>query len=131
MIRPDILGDDARLAAYEDGLIKDYENRSKNIGDPSGLVYIHASKTPADNYDALRIEIEQKHGIRCPRFEDMQTGGLIGKAMFEPPEYEPSTPSKWFSGPVGYPIFSAEPIRFIQCRGALGFFNLPADLKVG
>lgn len=127
IIRPDIIGDDARREAYAACEIKDLENRSRLIRF-QGEVYLHASKAPADNYDALRLQIHNEFGIRVPRFEELQTGGLRAKAMFEMPVEE--HPSPWFTGPYAFPIFSVEPIRFTPLRGALGFFSLPEDLKL-
>lgn len=127
IIRPDIIGDEARRDAYADGEIKDVENRSRLIRF-SGEVYLHCSQKPADNYDALRLEIHNTFGIRVPRFEELHTGGIVAKAMFELPVEE--HPSPWFIGPYAFPIFSVEPVRFTPLRGALGFFSLPNDLKL-
>lgn len=125
--RPDVFGDEARRALYRDNLIKDVENRVREMGIASD-VWLHASKTPADKYDTLRMEIQTKFGIRVPSFDELPSGGIVGRAMFEPPVYEHA--SRWFTGPVAYPIFSAQPVEFIKCNGALGFFSLPAAIKL-
>ncbi len=64
ILRPDIIGDDARRDAYAAGEIKDVENREREIGF-SGEVYLHASKSFGRNngvtgerdFDTIRLNV--------------------------------------------------------------------------
>ena len=127
ILRPDIIGDEARREAYANGEIKDVENRTRLIRF-SGEVLLHASKSPADDYRNLQLHYWNEKGIRIPDFKELQTGGIRARAMFELPVDE--SESEWFTGPFAYPIFSVEPVRFTPLKGALGFFNLPDGFRL-
>lgn len=102
---------------------KDVENRTWRTLF-RGPVWIHASK------GMTRAEYEE--GIICarrvfgrpfpePRFEDLQRGGIIGRA--EITGCVTASTSKWFGGPYGFPIINPMACEFLPCNGALGFFK--------
>lgn len=95
-----------------------------------GEVWLHASLKPADDYQLLRIRIENEHGIRVPEFDELPKGGICGRAMFELPVWDSLSP--WFAGPCGYPIFSAESVRFVKCKGTVTplFWEVPATIQL-
>ena len=130
--RPDVVGDDARAALYKAKEIKDFENRTRDMGNPVKItgspdVWLHASNTPADEFQLLRLHIQEKFLIRVPDLAELPRGGICGRAVFD--EYVDEHPSIWSAG-GGYPIFSATPCRFVECKGALGFFKLPPSLQL-
>lgn len=99
---------------------KDIENRSW----PTrfrGPVLIHAAKKwgPSERGDLTYIE-----GITATKLEDTDRpllGGIIGKT--EIVDCVQAWESPWFFGPYGFVLRNAEPLDFIPCRGALGFFT--------
>lgn len=130
--RPDVLGDDARAKLYAEHAIKDFENRTRDMGNPMKIngspdVWLHASKSPADDYQILRIQIQEKFLIRVPDLDELPRGGICGRATFD--AYVDEHTSVWSAG-GGYPIFSATPCRFVECKGALGFFKLPTTIQL-
>jgi hypothetical protein len=130
--RPDVLGYAERTELYREKMIKDFENRTRDIGNPMKItgspdVWLHASLTPAEQFDNLRLNILSAFGIQIPTLVELPRGGICGRATFEPFVDENASP--WAHG-SGYPIFSAMPCRFVECKGALGFFKLPAAIKL-
>lgn len=61
-----------------------------------------------------------------PAFERLARGGIVGVARIAGivTEY----PSPWFFGPVGLVLDDVRPTKFVPCKGALGFFEVPDDV---
>lgn len=124
IVRPDIIGDEARKLAALSGKIKDIENRPKrwNVREE---VFIHASKYVP--YESEVSEIEQEFGITLPSSFDV--GGIVGVATVV--DCVTVHPSRWFFGPFGLVLRRSRPVPFFPCKGQLGLFtvpNLPQDL---
>lgn len=105
---------------------KDFENRGVWSAF-SGEILIHAGLQPADNYDLIRLNIFNEHGIRVPKFEELKTGGFVAKALFE--KYTEASESDWFEGVGGWPIFSAERTKFVKFRGQQYIFDVPESIR--
>lgn len=93
---------------------KDVENRTW----PTkfrGWVLIHASK----GYDAVDREDIRENG--------MPLGGICGVMRIV--DCVSDMQSRWFNGPYGFVIRDAQPVKFIPCRGALGFFTPDIDFS--
>lgn len=120
IVRPDILGESARAAAYAADVIKPVENRSW----PSsyrGPLFIHASKYIP--FEDEITEIESALGLTLP--DDFEVGGIIGRVqMTDCVEHHPS---RFFFGPFGFVFADATPLAFHPVRGALGFFDVPEN----
>ena len=106
---------------------KDVENRTRRTlfrGD----FYIHASKgmTLAEYHAFIdfyaNIKGEYNDAIlQTPLPEDLERGGIIGIATLS--DCVEASSSPWFFGPYGFALENVRPTRFIQCKGALGFFT--------
>lgn len=92
-----------------------------------GPFLIHASKgcTRAEWYDAVefaRHAVGDKfRGVRVPHVNAMARGGIVGIA--ELADCVSQSDSPWFMGEYGFVLRNVEPVKFHQCRGALGFFK--------
>lgn len=140
IVRPDITAPEARAAAYERGIMKDIENRTW----PTrfrGEFLIHAAVTLDDIPPAT---FEELFGVRYPKPEEMQRGGIIGQATLAACfEHDGRTVhgddlkrnteeqlrrwrlSRWAAaGQCWFAIRDAEPRTFRPLRGALGFFEV-------
>ncbi len=115
IIRPDIVGVEARAAARVEGLIKDIENRSWPTRHRGGI-YVHAGKQP-DN-EAI-AQIEAKFGIKIP--ENLPLGGIVGRMWID--DCVTHSKSPWFEGEFGWVIGDSKPLPFRPMQGALGFFG--------
>lgn len=115
--------------------LKDIENRSW----PTkfrGPVLIHASKgmTRAEYSAACNFAFWAfggclpDQGQRIPAFHDLDRGGIVGVAEIVDCVTQSSSP--WFMGEHGFVLRDARPLPFTPLRGALGFFNAPADYQV-
>jgi hypothetical protein len=101
---------------------KDIENRKWRTHF-RGPILIHASKTiDRAAYDQLADE-----GIALPPIDELQTGGIIGRAEIADCVAESDSP--WFAGPFGFKLRNAEPLNFCPCRGRLFFFQ-PDHLEI-
>lgn len=96
-----------------------------------GRVLIHAAKgcTQQEYLDAkdfILDAIDPKYrgvGIVFPGWKVMQRGGIIGVA--EIVDCVNDSESPWFVGEWGFVLRNVEPLDFLPCKGALGFFRLP------
>jgi hypothetical protein len=123
LIRPDIVGEEARAKAYSDGLIKDVENRDW-FTKVRSRVLIHASKgmTRNEYFDTrLFVNTEFKYEIELPPFEELQRGGIIGSV--EIVDCVSKSQSPWFFGRYGFVSRNSQPLPFHPCKGQLGFFS--------
>ncbi|WP_186425058.1 ASCH domain-containing protein [Cupriavidus metallidurans] len=104
---------------------KDIENRTW----PThfrGRVLIHAGVNyPKGDYaDDARV-YSRHYGIEYPAREAM-IGGIVGVATIT--DCVMQSESQWFNGPYGFVLADAKPIPFMPCKGALGLFDIPADV---
>ncbi|MBP2834703.1 ASCH domain-containing protein [Dickeya parazeae] len=108
---------------------KDVENRSWNTKH-RGPVLIHASSrkpSPADMREALVVmQTVGCMSYRLPSADGFKLGGIVGVATITG-TCESST-SPWFSGPVGFQLRDARPLKFRPMRGRLSFFDTPFRL---
>ncbi len=117
IIRPDI--DMAeRAAAYASGLIKDIENRTWATT-IRGRVFVHVGKTIDES--AYPFLDQAFPHIVVPRPADLPTGGVVGSVAITDCVRE--SQSRWFFGPVGYPLADARPLPFKALPGKLRFFH--------
>lgn len=124
LIRPDIIGTEARARAYAEGLIKDVENRDWPTP-VRGRVLIHASKgmTSAEYEDCCDFVFDEFGGkIIVPRPGALQRQGIIGAADLT--DCVTSHASPWFCGRFGFVTRNSLPLPFFQCMGQRGFFRL-------
>lgn len=90
-----------------------------------GRFLIHAAKgcTKAEYFSAR----EWMWGIDVnkivPELGGLERGGVVGVA--EIVDCVDASPSKWFMGEWGFVLRNVEPLEFLPCKGALGFFRLP------
>ena len=62
-----------------------------------------------------------KEGAWLPFPEDLQKGGIVGTA--EIVGCVEASDSPWFFGRYGFVLRNVQPVEFIPCKGALGFFK--------
>ncbi|MFP3564750.1 ASCH domain-containing protein [Paraburkholderia sp. SIMBA_030] len=109
---------------------KDIENRTWSTRF-RGRVLIHAGKGMTnDEYDdALATAMHCGYRAYFPPRGTLERGGIVGVATITdcvPPERRSSP---WhMGGQFGFQIADAKPLPFVECKGALGFFNVPADV---
>lgn len=56
-------------------------------------------------------------------FRDLPRGGIIGVARFV--RWVTESDSPWWIGPGALEMTDVQPLAFLPCKGALGFFGLP------
>jgi hypothetical protein len=107
---------------------KDIENRTWKPSNPwlkfRGICLVHASKTidedcytfVRDKFPALRASL--------PTGDQLKRGGIVGQ--FDIVDCVTEHPSPWFFGLYGFVVRDAKPLPFVPCKGALGFFEIPA-----
>ncbi len=91
---------------------KDVENRdwpTRFRGD----VLMHASLSLEEDRDFIRAH-------------DLPLGGIVG--VVEIVDCVTAMDSRWFFGRYGFVLRNPRPIELIPCKGALGFFNVPAHV---
>ena len=98
--------------------IKDIENRSRRTH-YRGPILIHASSNQSDlSFDVVE-RCESLGKVRMP--EDYDIGGVVG--MAEVVDCVRRHASPWKQGPSWvWVLANARPIRFRECKGAVGFF---------
>lgn len=125
---------------------KDVENRqwsnyARNLR-PQGLVggdevYIHASKRPGATQWRRDVEefvefCTERRIVLPSAFDDWSVayGGIVGAARIvdiRPNGDAPSNP--WaIAGCLGLVLADVRPVPFVACKGALGFWRVPADV---
>lgn len=98
--------------------VKDIENRSWRTH-YRGPLLIHASANLSDFYLETIEYCQSKGRVRMP--EDYDIGGIIG--MVEVVDCVRRHGSPWKHGPSwGWVFANARPLKFRQCKGAVGFF---------
>jgi len=110
---------------------KNIENRQWRTN-RRGPICIHAAKgmTNADWEDAMDfidvafpVPLPSKFGRRASAIHstDAKRGGIIGTA--EIVDCVDDHDSPWFAGRYGFVLRNVQPVEFIPCKGALGFFD--------
>lgn len=122
---------------------KHIENRTWKVSNPGlrfrGPVAIHAGKS-FDRYakEDMEFGVHPVTGARFAETSNLQTlgpshdyfarmlagelnGGIVGVA--EVVDVVTESDSEWFVGKYGLVIANAQPVPFIPCSGALGFFD--------
>ena len=99
---------------------KDIENRCWSTRF-RGEFLLHAAKgmTRAEYQDCADF-------ANLPPFEKLERGGIVGIARLA--DCVSGHRSEWFNGPFGFVLAEVRPLRFVPCRGELGFFEVPADI---
>src|SRR5207247_6721556 len=91
-----------------------------------GPFFIHAAKTMTEGEYLDVWNFVRDFGITLPLPNELQFGGIIGKAKVLDCVRVHS--SRWFFGPWAFLLSDAEPLPFTPCAGKLGFFDLPSNL---
>jgi hypothetical protein len=130
IVRPDLVGA-ARAAAIAAGELKDIENRTW----PTrfrGRVLVHASKSMTRaEYEDAEDPLWALRGptIQLPPFEQLQRGGIVGVTTIDACVHPTERTSLWHAeGCHGFRLVDTKPLPFIECKGALQFFDVPADV---
>lgn len=134
LLRPDVVGGEARAAVRAAGLIKDVENRDWSTH-VRGWVLLHASGTrlpvaaratdgqaKADWQSASLFAAQR--GVEVPLQRSLPHGELVGAIRID--ACESYVRSRWFVGKHGLVIGAA--VAFAQgvpMKGALKFFPVP------
>ncbi|MDT8841031.1 ASCH domain-containing protein [Paraburkholderia fungorum] len=109
---------------------KDIENRSWTTRF-RGRVLIHASKgmTRAEYEDACEpTRLVGSRTIELPPFGQLQRGGIVGAATIDACISSGDRTSQWhIEGCYGFHLTDIKPLPFVACKGALRFFDVPAD----
>ncbi len=108
-------------------------------------VYIHASQRPGPTQ--MQRETEEfiafcrERGIKLPdgaepgklTLRDLfrDCGGIVGAAKIIATRANGDSPSNpWaIAGCVGLVLADVRPLPFVECKGALGFWKVPADVQ--
>lgn len=110
---------------------KDCENRTWEppkdmIGE---LIAIHAGKGWDDDDSFSSTFIKSLTGVDVYQIP-ITFGAIVGVARIAGVRtLEDGPVSPWFFGPFGWMLTEQREIEPIPCRGALGLWNLPADVK--
>lgn len=121
--RPD-LSDEERAEGYENGRVKDIENRDWRTNH-RGWFFVHA----AQKFDHVgyRYILARYPDIRLPASSDFERGGIVGQANLV--DVVEESKSRWFIGQYGFVLRGARPLPFTPCRGKLNFFQVDADVS--
>ncbi|MDE4918331.1 ASCH domain-containing protein [Cupriavidus metallidurans] len=116
---------------------KDIENRTWRTSF-RGRVLIHASKgMTRGEYQDVKDYLSELYEtgpydaalIALPKFEQMERGGIVGVATITDCVPDRARQSQWhMEGQFGFQIVDAKALPFVPCKGALGFFDVPADV---
>lgn len=127
IVRPDIVGEIARLEAYRAGEIKDIENRTW-WPTYRGRFLVHAGKKYGPRiHDEYAEAIDDMFKIKLPPYNEIPRGGIIGDV--ELIGYSRSSESRWASdGQYHFRLANARPRPFTPYIGQLGFFEIPESV---
>lgn len=130
IVRPDITDPALRRLAYEQGLIKDIENRDW-LTHYRGPVLVHAgkSKDEGDWNDAWWALSEAAGEEACkliPPFSELDCGGIVGQVDIV--DCVPESASKWFYGDFGFVLANSKPLPFRPLRGQLSIFDVADEV---
>lgn len=112
---------------------KDVENRSWGTS-WRGEFYIHAAKGVGKQEcaDALSCITEINPSVydRWPGYETVERGGIVGVARLVDCRLTFSIDSPWcMFDCFGFVLADVRPVPFVACKGALGFWRVPADVQ--
>ena len=126
IIRPDLNTYERRMAAEHSGEMKLIENRTWHTK-LRGRFLVHASQgmTKVEYAQAFRFAMEL--GVRAPRYEDLQRGGIIGSV--ELVDSVDHSDSPWYMGHKGFVLRDPRPCEFYLLKGKLGFFDAPEGVE--
>lgn len=99
---------------------KDIENRSWRTK-YRGQVLIHASQGVKTIEYVRASTLANQLGITLPKINDFETGGIVGVATIT--DCVEQSESPWFVGEKGFVLADARPLKFIQMKGKLSFFE--------
>ncbi len=100
---------------------KDIENRDWSTKF-RGPVCIHAAKNVTwSEWDDALFFMMGKMDVHPPLRIDIAKGGIIGTADIV--DCVEVSDSPWFFGRYGFVLRNVQPVEFIPCNGALGFFK--------
>lgn len=104
---------------------KDIENRTWHTK-LRGRFLVHASQgmTKDEYADAYRFALSI--GVRCPRFEDLERGGIVGSV--ELVDSVDTSSSPWYVGAKGFVLRDPQPLPFTPLKGRLQFFGVPGAI---
>jgi hypothetical protein len=103
--------------------IKDIENRTWATS-YRGPVLIHAGKTYAKRDHKDDFSMYHERGFPAQR--ESMLGGIVGVATITGCVSKSASP--WWIGPYGFTLTDAQACPLVPCLGALGFFDVPADV---
>lgn len=97
------------------------------------LVHAAAGVTRDEYEDAVAFALRKAEvpADRVPRFEQLARGVIVGRARLVDcsPGPQLGTEDPWsFAGEYGFTLADVEPLPFVRCRGALGFWTVPEDV---
>lgn len=125
IVRPDLVGPEARRAAARAEKIKDIENRTW-ASKHRGATFVHAAKvmTKAEYGDVQRwLEGSE---IQLPHYADLERGGIVG--VVDVVDCVRKSASRWFIGGVGFVLENPRPLKFKELKGELGFFGVADEV---
>jgi hypothetical protein len=110
---------------------KDIENRSWPTK-VRGTVAIHAAKgMTRDEYEeclacchTISTMQPMPEGLTMPEPQRLTVGGIVG--LVDIVDCVATSDSPWFFGRFGFVLANPRPLPFIACKGALGFWRVPA-----
>lgn len=100
---------------------KTIENRTW-ITNYRGSLYIHAGSRM---HETPIAEIESRHKIEIDR-DALHFGALVGRVQLV--DIVTKSDDPFFIGPYGWVLENPEPLDPIPMSGAMGLFDLPADI---
>lgn len=105
---------------------KDVENRNWSTRF-RGTVAVHAAKgMTRDEYDSYVCKYF-RIGLPVPRPEDLTRGAIVG--LVDIVDCVRHSDSPWFQGECGFVLANPRPLKTpIPCKGALGFWDVPAEI---
>ena len=100
---------------------KDIENRDWSTKF-RGRFCIHAAKNVTwSEWDDALFFMMGNMDVHPPLRVDIAKGGIVGTA--EIVDCVEASNSPWFFGRYGFVLRNVQPVEFIPCNGALGFFK--------
>lgn len=114
---------------------KRVENRTWKPKDPPDFLAIHAGKKDRDYVRSALNHLEGQKGIPIkdlPHPDLIPYGAVVAVSkiarIVEDRAELPAGQDRWWDGPVGWVLEDVTPIDPVECRGALGLWDLPPDV---